>query len=138
MNPEIKAAWIQWLHDNADNQGTGYLNIGGKFCCLGGLCELAVQAGVARAKIWGAEIVSYGALPDHADFVDDVLPSAVANWAGLRGEGNPRVRATRPLTEEQVEAGEEPFEEESVALTEINDGWHLDFHQIAELIDRNL
>lgn len=47
MNKEIKALWIEALESGQYQQGRGMLrNEKGEYCCLGVLCELAVQEGV--------------------------------------------------------------------------------------------
>jgi hypothetical protein len=67
----------------------GYLDEEGveRFCCLGVLCELAVEAGVLeRADV-----------PDSVDTVfeygeaaaQDLLPDEVLYWAGLTSMANP-------------------------------------------------
>ena len=132
MNPEIKAAWVQWLRDNANKQGTGRLKREGKFCCLGGLCELAKAAGVVRAELvlTGEEVFRYVSFEDDEDFSKDVLPRAVAVWAGLpASDRNPVVKARESNTN---------LPEEEVTLVTLNDNWRLNFNQIADLIEQQL
>lgn len=40
MNPEVKVKWIEALKSGIYPKGVGALNCGGKFCCLGVLCEV--------------------------------------------------------------------------------------------------
>jgi hypothetical protein len=88
MNPEIKARWGEWLLAHADEQGRGALRQvteSGKeeFCCLGGLCDLAVEAGIV-VRTLNPENGRYRyATPDGTDWAYALLPSAVTSWAGL-------------------------------------------------------
>ena len=129
MNPEIKALWVQWLRDNADNQGIGALN-GEGFCCMGGLCELALNAGIVD-RSYRDTYVLYGPTgtdPVTEGWADLLLPAVVSEWAGLGLVDNPVVMAGAADDSEPVQA----------ALTELNDEWQLNFHQIADLIEEQL
>jgi hypothetical protein len=130
MNPEIKALWVQWLHDNADKQGIGALN-GEGFCCMGGLCELALNAGIVdrHFKDGNAHYGPVGSVvPFGPGWADLLLPAVVSEWAGLGLVDNPVVMAGAADDSEPVQA----------ALTELNDEWQLNFHQIADLIEEQL
>jgi hypothetical protein len=138
MNPEIKARWVAWLRANADKQARGRLqritatnnDNGIGFCCLGGLCEIAVADGIIGRKIidprnidpWvehGSQlVVSYGA---NRDWNANSLPEDVVNWAGLHS-----------MDPALVVAGERH------PLTNINDILRLNFRQIADLIEQQL
>jgi hypothetical protein len=127
MNPEIKAQWVADLRSGQFEQGRGYLNMEGKLCCLGVLCEQAVKAGVieARPLEHDSAVIVY-------DGKSDTLPDSVVRWAGLpEGEGvtNPR----NPNVE---------VDDTSVSLAELNDGengWtRRTFGQIADLIEDQL
>jgi hypothetical protein len=55
-----------------------------KFCCLGVLCDVAIQNGVeilVQKSTWHPENFAYG-----KDQVDDFLPEEVIQWAGLDTE----------------------------------------------------
>lgn len=125
MNPEIKAQWVTDLCSGEYEQGKGYLNADGKLCCLGVLCEQAVNAGVIEKETKGGLVVYDGQT--------DALPLTVIDWAGLPPEGdsrNPTVYV------------EEPGETGDVTLAELNDGengWRShSFDEIADLIDEQL
>ena len=47
MNNEVKARWIQALKSGNFQQGKNSLHYENKFCCLGVLCELAVENNVS-------------------------------------------------------------------------------------------
>lgn len=48
MNPELKAEWVAALRSGEYPQGNGKLNVDGKYCCLGVLCELLVKRGTVE------------------------------------------------------------------------------------------
>lgn len=78
MNPEIKERWIAKLESGEITQLQGILgNVDGERCCLGVLCDLAVEDGIIdppRVTIRGT--LNY---EDNAA----VLPESVAVWAGF-------------------------------------------------------
>lgn len=41
MNAELKTKWLEALRSGKYEQGKHYLKEGGKYCCLGVLCEVA-------------------------------------------------------------------------------------------------
>jgi hypothetical protein len=99
MNPEIKAEWGEWLLANANRQGGGALRHAGAatdgsndtFCCLGGLCERGVLAGIVRRElIPGSNIYQYVSVTDATDADSEVLPQAIVEWAQLPSP-NPRI-----------------------------------------------
>lgn len=80
MNAEIKAKWVAALRSGEYKQGRGCLAIRDmkgtiSHCCLGVLCELAVQENVIRKPLSEMHIV-YA-------FEDKILPDKVRVWAGL-------------------------------------------------------
>lgn len=85
MNTEIKAAWVKALRSGDYEQGQHYLSYtdwGGqrRMCCLGVLCDLAVQQGVIpppRVDHHGRDLygVRYGS--------NISLPPEVMAWAGV-------------------------------------------------------
>lgn len=95
MKAEIHAKWIEELRSGKYRQGSGDLHYIGysraedgtpapseeRFCCLGVLCEMAVEAGAVEAE-YGRSAVAYG-----GDGETTYLPDAVIEWAGLRYEG---------------------------------------------------
>jgi hypothetical protein len=138
MNPEIKTAWLEWLRANGDKQGQGLLRSwDDKICCLGGLCELAVQAGIVQAR---RRPDHYGVSDPGAmeyfnpNFGEDeggwdsdhtVLPNAVIAWAGLE-DYDPDVN---------INGGD--ADDEHTSLSSINDAG-TDFGLISELIEAQL
>lgn len=127
MNPEIKTSWGEWLLANADSQGHGALcqaDVGNDekltFCCLGGLCELAVIAGIVQRRLTREGTYVYG--PESRENGQNTffLPPAVVEWAGL-DHHNPRV-----ITEEGM-----------YGLSSLNDRG-IKFQRIWALIDAQL
>lgn len=78
MNKDIKTQWVAALRSGEYTKGVGYLNANDKFCCLGVLCDLAVEAGVTTFTGGGG----YG-----AEREAQTLPAEVQNWAELQTSG---------------------------------------------------
>lgn len=128
MNAEIKAQWVAALRSGEYQQAEGALNKGGKFCCLGVLCDLAVKSGlpveVSQSEIFKGEL--------EYDTETAWLPDSVREWAGLDRNGP-------ELPSETYSNGSSG----KVALTQLNDGSHAllndvprhTFEQIADLIE---
>lgn len=83
MNQDVKARWLHKLETEDIPQLTGYLgNAQGARCCLGVLCDIAVEDGIIDAPRVthlrpGSETYIYG--------LDQLatLPHEVMEWAGL-------------------------------------------------------
>lgn len=92
MNPRVKELWLDKLENGDIPQTTGKLgDLEGGRCCLGVLCDIAVQEGVIQPPTVYDDRLRYG---------DElaVLPSEVMEWAGIEHsnggfasdpEGNP-------------------------------------------------
>lgn len=120
MNPEIKSRWIAALRSGDYVQTTGRLrrgtDTGPQFCCLGVLCELAVQADVVRVTDDGTD--------RYTDPDDDMprktsLPLAVLRWAGITNR-MPHVTLN------------------GTSLVQLNDVERLSFDGIADVIEEYL
>jgi len=120
MDKEIKAQWIAALRSGRYRQGYCFLKaeVDGisHFCCLGVLCELALEAGVVSSE-----------MPDNAGIVNYAegsytLPAVVRHWSGIQSSvGSFRVNGRR---------GE--------SLATLNDTNRLDFNSIAIVIENEL
>lgn len=84
MNPTVKARWVEKLREPGLPQTKGALNrpepdgsIPQGFCCLGVLCEIAVEEGVVARRVHPRS-VGYGEQGNIG-----VLPVEVEVWAGL-------------------------------------------------------
>lgn len=99
MNKEIKTLWTAALLSGKYRQGTGFLKINGRngaedrFCCLGVLCELAVEAGVTERLSEDYETV-YGKVGDSNTAI---LPLHIQEWAGIVGRGGSYASGERSL-----------------------------------------
>jgi hypothetical protein len=111
MNPGIRARWTAALRSGKYPQGIGGLRTSKGFCCLGVLCDLAVQDKVIEAEQHWGDDWSYQNETNYP-------PVEVVAWAGL-DSFNPTVTA---------ELGPE-------GLASVNDSGGYDFAKIADLID---
>lgn len=134
MNAEIKRKWVAALRSGEYRQAKDYLartNDDGQvvgYCCLGVLCEIAVQ----EEAIAPPSPINYeGSLWYDGD--DVVLPESVAAWAGLDSED--------PAVPRPEGAREHPSflsrGEDKTTLASLNDGGFT-FAQIADLIEEHL
>jgi hypothetical protein len=121
MKKEVMEKWVAALRSGKYEQGKGFLNKQGKFCCLGVLCDIAEKEGVCQSRPSEAyeEVLKYG--PEAQD--STVTPKAVQAWAGFSqrfNTGNPEVTVASEYTE---------------LLAELNDTG-MKFDQIANLIEK--
>lgn len=80
MHPEIKDAWVKALESGEYKQGYCSLRTADdKYCCLGVLCQLAVEAGVISEP---KQYTRYGDWHYGGDTA--FLPTEVKNWAGVQ------------------------------------------------------
>ena len=145
LDPVVRTRWLTALRSGDYRQGVGYLGYRDgagdlAFCCLGVLCELAVDAGVvARHDVDGR--FYYGDATDgpldpdttHVDVYDTDLPPVVREWAGLRPED------ANPVLDDVADVGD-------VSMVDLNDGASAapgiraveprSFDEIADLIER--
>lgn len=136
MDKTIKARWLEALRSGEFEQSGGglrsphkrfdtvdFTEIGASYCCLGVLCELAVQDGVVKRSDdgsaytfpspneWGEERTQHEAA---------VLPPPVQAWAGIDNEpGSLRTMIN-----------------EFASLIELNDDAGYTFAQIADVIEQ--
>jgi hypothetical protein len=79
MNPDIKAKWVAALRSGEYKQGTGSLrNSQNEYCCLGVLCEVAVEEGLIPPATLLGEGDYYG-YNEHISF----LPSSLSKGFNL-------------------------------------------------------
>lgn len=129
MNPEIKQKWVARLRSGLYPQGKTFLENNGQFCCLGVLCQIAVEAGVIGRIANSDGLVRFGDLSDPSTINDatsnTVLPYKVSIWADLEGESDPCVK-------------HEPGPRGQSSLSYLNDTVNADFDQIADAIEQSL
>lgn len=79
MYREVAEAWVSALRSGEYKQGKGALSRDGKYCCLGVLCEIAVNNGL------DVEVES----DDGYTYYDGnraFLPGRVVKWSGMNNE----------------------------------------------------
>ena len=69
MNQDVKKLWVDALRSGDYKQGKRWLRDNDKFCCLGVLCELAVEMGVCGKDYDGSV---------------SLLPTSVSKWSGVK------------------------------------------------------
>lgn len=147
MKQEIKDKWVAALRSGDYRQTHGKLAkqlsptepMG--HCCLGVLCELAIEDGVPISReafpYENGVILRYG--PGTNGFSDGQLPGVVATWAGL--EAKPGSNRCDPKLYDVTGGLGETF---GVSCAEANDGYQYrnvrkhTFSEIADLIEENL
>jgi hypothetical protein len=143
MNPKVREAWVRALRSGQYPQGTNYLHVAADdpndrwegFCCLGVLCELAVQAGVippARHMVTptGRRVWEYG-VPGGEDgdgASHTSLPWAVSEWAGIPGDTDPTIAFRVEDEDGNPDVGHRP-------ASDLNDNLGLTFEEIAAAIE---
>ncbi len=136
MNPEIKERWITALRSGNYGQVKGQLGVEiadqpdhSGYCCLGVLCEVAVEDGVVTREVVPSGTVEY---------VDEnsgghawmVLSEAVTEWADI--VENPEVNV------EGLDIVIDDVLRTSASLAELNDYAGKDFNFIADVIETRL
>ena len=123
MNPKVKAKWVAALRSGRYKQGHGALaissgraHVSDKFCCLGVLCDLAVQAKVIPAPTLAPDNEWYSYEHAYGE-----LPHEVMTWAGL-DSADPWV----------------PLNGSDHNLSTLNDDHRLSFKRIARLVETHL
>lgn len=88
MNAAIKERWVAALRSGRYQQTRGWLfrttptdTAPAGFCCLGVLCELAVEDGVATAASGPGYVASDSGDEEYVE--TSLLPRHVMEWAGL-------------------------------------------------------
>lgn len=141
MKPEIKKLWVEALRSGRYQQTKDVLHNrqDNSFCCLGVLCDLALNAGAVEKKVdhvlTSEEHCALEGLPVFAyDGACQVLPKSVTEWAGLDSA------APEVTIFEESWVPEDPLCDEVPAdqpLTDMNDDG-MTFPQIADMIEEFL
>lgn len=136
MKKEPKRLWLEALRSGERKQGTGVLHSTygdkGRYCCLGVLCEIAVEKGLdLSVTAQPAEVVTY-------DGERNYPPNVVRDWSGLSmEEDDPSVVLTDALMDRVLgQAGDAGIHREAT-LSQLNDEG-CDFELIADIIERCL
>ena len=136
MNKEIQTLWTAALRSGDYTQGAGVLKTtNGDYCCLGVLCDLAVQAGVIPPVEEIAEssgrVLGYKYGTETA-----VLPDAVQEWAGIDSEGIYELD-NEEMAERYPSVVERKDYNRKTSLINANDSYDKNFSQIADLIEKH-
>ncbi len=88
MIKEIKERWVEALRSGKYQQGSGYLLKDDKYCCLGVLCELAVEDRIISKdteveRNIDSEKSIITLFGDNSEWRTAFLPKKVANWSCL-------------------------------------------------------
>lgn len=149
MREDIKARWVAALRSGNYRQGKEKLarqmtrTMPMTHCCLGVLCELAVEDGIIEAMShpYGTSgQVRYFGGPDR--WKATALPPAVAEWAGFEDERDSLRTDPKLLSVSRTDYRSQPIQK-PVSCSEANDGNTADeitphtFEQIADLIEEN-
>lgn len=148
MKQEIAERWAGKLESGDYPQTTGALNrvvgdgdkpIG--FCCLGVLCEIAVEDGIVTKKLRSpyADAMWYGR-ENSLDFNGSTafLPPEVYKWAGLKGDSVWfDVTEIVDTLNDDTEVIELKDGRKIASAISLNDSGALNFKQIAELVRNN-
>ena len=120
MDSKIKARWLAALRSGDYLQARGFLRSARGYCCLGVLCEIAVQEGVTTRVTRGEGAESYYG----EDFFSTVLPEQVSDWAG-------------GLSSSGALPGEATIDGSfsGNTLADLNDSGRYTFEQIADVIE---
>jgi hypothetical protein len=145
MKNNIKKRWLEKLRSGEYKQANGFLvvlddeNKPEGFCCLGVLCEVAVEDGVIHRanpvppKGMGSN-PGYLSDPDNRGYPlveNSTLPVEVQEWAGL--DANPDIDL--PDTTHKDDDGVEYEDTTRYSLSELNDNMGMDFEEIADYIE---
>jgi hypothetical protein len=139
MKADIAKRWADALESGKYDQGRSCLERRSAqpsdddgFCCLGVLCALAVEDGVAERKLVQGSIF-FGSPAEHENrtYGTSFPPESVLEWAGL-GNENPVFDVDIPETCEIKDCG--GHSTSSAAAAELNDDKGFTFEQIAALI----
>lgn len=122
-NRVARDLWVAALRSDKYQQTTGALRNEVGYCCLGVLCEVAIEAGV-EIDVGTTEngVTVYDGNVEH-------LPESVCKWAGI---------TSNPVAIVDDESGDDDtmqIEREFVMLND-DDGW--DFPAIANIVEAQL
>lgn len=90
MDATVKEKWIAALKSGDYKQTRNHLRVGDSFCCLGVLCDLYKREqedkGDTDSITWERDECSdIQRLSKDDDWVEDLPPNYVLDWAGLVG-----------------------------------------------------
>ena len=89
MNREARDKWTAALRSGKYEQGYDYLNSNDYYCCLGVLCEVAIESGLEIEVDASHPATRY-------DGSISILPDSVAQWAEIDRAGTIDYRNNLP------------------------------------------
>lgn len=148
MNQEIKTRWVAALRSGDFKQAKRKLAVKNNpetpmaHCCLGVLCELAVEDGIVEARNvpYGIGVIREFGKDDTRSWTQAQLPEEVAEWAGfVSSTTSSKVDPTLFTVPDTLDGGRD--REYHVSCSESNDGYNYrnisprSFAEIADLIE---
>ena len=137
MNRDVATTWVAALRSGSYAQGQMFLTArqpdadAPRHCCLGVLCELAVDAGVVAARWLDSPIGTTRRRAYGAQGATQFLPREVLVWAGLDPtRSSPYVVTDDPALRRDVSR--------QVTFVDLNDDRRLTFDEIADVIETAL
>jgi hypothetical protein len=133
MNREIRDECVKRLRSGKYKQGMGHLrNRDNEYCCLGVLCEIAVEKGIINMTV-----NEFSGYPLYGKDIktNSFLPREVREWADMRSE-NGRIESLddlHPTTIGKIERDTKYTS--STSLSILNDTGH-SFDIIADVIEQ--
>lgn len=128
MNYDVMKLWVDALRSGKYEQGQWYLHSKinmfdgeqkDRFCCLGVLCELAIEAGVEVKKWYDNELFNTEYAGNSV-----AIPIVVMEWAGMKsnnGEINVPIYPPEPETDYNGETTLSSENDNSKSFKEIAD-----------------
>jgi hypothetical protein len=135
MNEEVKSRWLEKLRSGDYAQTPGQLGFvaddgSESYCCLGVLCEIAVEDGIVSRTVSDNGSIYYH--DGKYDMVQmHVLTSGVIEWSGI-DDANPEIDT------EGFDVLVDGDSRSYASLSELNDYANWNFSQIADFIDDKL
>jgi hypothetical protein len=129
MSPEVKTKWLTALRSGEYEQGYGNLrrdhNNHKRFCPLGVLCDLAVKEGITTESSVNEKTRNGDYIITLYDYdnIESVLPRSVRQWAALD--------FADPILKQ-------PLLHRTGTITLLNDYYHCNFSEIADMIEEQL
>lgn len=137
MNKKVKKKWVKALRSGKYKQTRETLKDKHGYCCLGVLCDLAVQAGIAtwevkdNNKIFQIKTMEYSSIAVEGVKIPyltaSFVPKAVIEWAGLEEDN---------INFQNTDSADIIIKNNS--LSSMNDDFEYSFKKIAKKIDKNL
>jgi len=127
MYKDIKKKWVNALRSGEHSQTQGNLKDDTGYCCLGVLCDIYSKE---SGEVWQPTIA-----PDEKIIYEihnsyGTLPTAITNWAGTNSDS--------PYVKIKIIDPKGNTEKINVSLDQLNDDYHYNFSQIADIIEAQL